>query len=720
MQPFCSAFILLLTLSLGSPRIIHQVPCNYSTAACRCNQKADACEFDFDVYNLQTFTKYQINKDGTVDELRGFVHYINASGELVSYNGVEYGSGYTEAATVDGKTYRMFSSINGRMPGPTLIVTEGQTVIVNVRNNMKNQNLAIHWHGILQRNTPWMDGMPYITQCPITSNALFRYIFETDSPGTFWYHSHVEAQRGDGVQGGLVVLPRDNDTSYVDLPERHTINLQDWFPEPFMDVFTTQHSVEGRFYPSVLGELPIPNRDVYTPTVQPDGTVNGIIPYFSGLINGKGKHRDVPYSRSILSTFKVDYGRRYRFRVIGEQWLFTYKLSVDQHKLTVISTDGHDIQPIREVDFIIIQSGERYDFILNANQNPNKYYWIRAETLEVNTTAEGPPFPSLDNKVKAVLYYSARNEPRSTDYAEIRNYPPSCTASSPCVAVNCPFQSYHPSYHIKCINIDSFKLLKPSPMSDLPSNTPSQGQEYFLNFGYTGPPNSTQRLPDNINGRMFKSPPAPLLIERQRRTLDLPALLCPTQPYACEEGCTCLHMFTIPYNKTVRMIWANFGEETHPIHLHGYHFYVAAVGYGRYDPSTGFVVTTNPNLSCRKDESDSASFSEERCTTLHWRKGHKPSIRVNPYTLRKDTVIVPKGGYVVIEFLSNNPGFWFLHCHIEPHMMEGMDMVLDIAEEWQNPAPPGMTTCGDFELPLHAFYDKLAHNPVTMGLSGKY
>ena len=691
--------LLLQMLGLASLKAVrHQVPCDYRTAACRCDQTAEVCEFNFNVYNLQTFTKYEA-KDGGIDELSGFIHYINESGQLVSYNGNVYGDGYTEAATVDGKTYRSYISINGRIPGPTLIVTEGQTIIVNVKNTMKNQDTTIHWHGMLQINTPWMDGMPYITQCPITTNAVFQYIFKADKAGTFWYHSHVEAQRGDGEQGALVILAKGPDSAYLDLPEQHTINLQDWFPQPFLEVFTIKQSVEEMFYPRNFGELPLPNRDVYTATVLPDGSVHGTIPYFSGLINGKGRHRDVPYSRSILSAFKVEHGKRYRFRLIGEQWLFGYKLSVDQHKLTVIATDGQDIQPIGDVDYVIVQSGERYDFVLNANQDPGKYYWIRAETLEVNTTSNEPPFPSLGNKVKAVLYYSDMTEPRPTDYANIDSTQPSCRASSPCTAVNCPFKSFHPSYHIKCINIGSLKLHKPSPRGDIPSNRPSPDQEYFLNFGYSGPPGGPS-LPDNINGRMFKSPSASLFIKSQRLTLNLPSLLCPPQSNLCTNGCMCLNTLTIPYNKTVRMVWANFGEETHSIHLHGHSFFVVATGYGSYNNTTGFVNGTSPDLSCRVDESVNTSFSEEQCPILHWRNGHIPCINVSSLTLRKDTVIIPSGGYVVIVFLSTNPGFWFLHCHLEPHMMEGMSMVLDVAEELQNPAPPEMKTCGDFVLSL--------------------
>ena len=44
---------------------------------------------------------------------------------------------------------------------------------------------------------------------------------------------------------------------------------------------------------------------------------------------------------------------------------------------------------------------------------------------------------------------------------------------------------------------------------------------------------------------------------------------------------------------------------------------------------------------------------------------------------RKDTVIVPFGGYVVVRFIVDNPGWWFMHCHIEIHTLEGMSVVIN-------------------------------------------
>lgn len=35
-----------------------------------------------------------------------------------------------------------------------------------------------------------MDGVPFLTQCPVLPNALFRYEFYADEAGTHFYHSH--------------------------------------------------------------------------------------------------------------------------------------------------------------------------------------------------------------------------------------------------------------------------------------------------------------------------------------------------------------------------------------------------------------------------------------------------------------------------------------------------------------------------------------------------
>ena len=76
---------------------------------------------------------------------------------------------------VDGKTYRLAIAVNGQIPGPTLRAHEEQTVEVHVHNNLTTEGISIHWHRMLQRGTPWMDGDGQVTQCPIGTQTSFSY-----------------------------------------------------------------------------------------------------------------------------------------------------------------------------------------------------------------------------------------------------------------------------------------------------------------------------------------------------------------------------------------------------------------------------------------------------------------------------------------------------------------------------------------------------------------
>ena len=50
----------------------------------------------------------------------------------------------------------------------------------------------------------------------------------------------------------------------------------------------------------------------------------------------------------------------------------------------------------------------------------------------------------------------------------------------------------------------------------------------------------------------------------------------------------------------------------------------------------------------------------------------------------------------MLQFRSNNPGFWLFHCHVELHQREGMALVIREAVDEINSAPEEMETCGTF------------------------
>ena len=79
--------------------------------------------------------------------------------------------------TADGVP-RMVTTVNKTIPGPPIIVYENQEVKIHVKNNLLDRSTSIHWHGLEQKGTPWMDGVGYITQCPITAGQTFTYKFK--------------------------------------------------------------------------------------------------------------------------------------------------------------------------------------------------------------------------------------------------------------------------------------------------------------------------------------------------------------------------------------------------------------------------------------------------------------------------------------------------------------------------------------------------------------
>lgn len=63
----------------------------------------------------------------------------------------------------------------------------------------------------------------------------------------------------------------------------------------------------------------------------------------------------------------------------------------------------------------------------------------------------------------------------------------------------------------------------------------------------------------------------------------------------------------------------------------------------------------------------------------------------------KDTVTVPDGGYTIIRFLANNPGFWIFHCHIEFHVEVGMALIFKVGDYNQmRPLPENFPYCSNY------------------------
>ena len=223
----------------------------------------------------------------------------------------------------------MAYAFNRQVPGPRLTLTQGDRVRINVTNDLPEPT-SVHWHGLVVPNA--MDGAGDVTQAPIQPGDTFTYEFTAAQAGTFFYHSHTEADRQQalGMYGALIIEPKDpvRDAGY-DYDADYAIQLQEWT------------SKEGYTFPAMPMEGALPN-------------------FFT--INGKA-YPDT-------DTIKAEVGDRIRFRFIGSSAAFIHPMHIHGGPFTVVEADGIPLPRAArfEKDTINVGPGERYDVIWEARE----------------------------------------------------------------------------------------------------------------------------------------------------------------------------------------------------------------------------------------------------------------------------------------------------------------------------------------------------------------
>lgn len=218
-------------------------------------------------------------------------------------------------------------AINRQVPGPTIRVTQGDRVRFNVTNRLP-ESTTIHWHGMILPNN--MDGPAYVTQAPIEPGQRFTYEFTTQQTGTYFYHSHQDSdrQQGVGLYGALIIDPKAPSAKPgYDL--EYTIQLQEWLKR------------EGLTYPAMIMEGALPN-------------------FFT--INGKA------YPQT--ETIRMKVGQRVLLRFIGTNNNFIHPMHVHGGPFEVVARDGETIAPSARflADTINVGPGQRYDVVWTARE----------------------------------------------------------------------------------------------------------------------------------------------------------------------------------------------------------------------------------------------------------------------------------------------------------------------------------------------------------------
>ncbi|KAF9547968.1 hypothetical protein EC957_007481 [Mortierella hygrophila] len=285
--------------------------------------------------------------------------------------------------------------VNGMFPGPLVEANAGDRIVVRVTNDMVN-GTAIHWHGMFQNGTNWMDGTTGVTQCPIPPGQSFTYNFTVASQwGTYWWHAHAASQYVDGIVGPLII--HSPDEPHLDKYDQDLIMM-------VSDHYHTDSASLVAWYLSTASEgvEPVPD----------NGLINGRNSFdcslatealFPSTPGSGGYGKDRCYSNAPRAVLEVEQGLTYRIRIINTGSFADFKVSVDEHELEVIEADGVDMVPVK-VERVPIHVAQRYSVLLVADQSMSggEGFWIRAE---MNTNCFNVENPALDPSVKAILRY---------------------------------------------------------------------------------------------------------------------------------------------------------------------------------------------------------------------------------------------------------------------------------------------------------------------------
>ncbi|TKA62157.1 hypothetical protein B0A49_09692 [Cryomyces minteri] len=264
--------------------------------------------------------------------------------------------------------------INGQFPGPTIEANWGDWIEVTVHNNIPDEGTAFHWHGFLQKDTQYFDGVPGTGMCPIAPGSSLTYRFKADLYGTSWYHAHYSAQSASGMIAPMVIhgpttVPYDIDVG--------PIMIGDWYHMYYEDGVDM-----------VMTALP---------NWKPPRSNNN-------LINGKNNYdcslASLPCTPNAgIATFNLTSGKSHRLRFINPSANAIEKISIDGHTMTVIANDFVPIMPYNTT-VITLGVGQRADVIVHANGKPTDSVWMRALIPDNCSPTDGK-----GNYAQAAIFY---------------------------------------------------------------------------------------------------------------------------------------------------------------------------------------------------------------------------------------------------------------------------------------------------------------------------
>jgi FtsP/CotA-like multicopper oxidase with cupredoxin domain len=296
----------------------------------------------------------------------------------------------------------MATTVNGRLPAPLLRWREGDAITLRVSNRLPDPS-SIHWHGMILPAD--MDGVPGLSFKGIGPGETYVYRFRVNQSGTYWYHSHSRFQEQTGLYGPIVIEPRRGERHRAD--REHVVLLSEWTdldPEHIYRTLKRQSNYFNFNRRTVRDFVNDVRKQGWKPAsadrrmwgqmrMDPTDLADVSGHAYTYLMNGSTP------AGNWTGLFRR--GERVRLRIINGSSMSIFDVRIPGLKLTVVATDGQDVEPVT-VDEFRIGTAEVYDVIVEPKDD--RPYTIFAQSLDRTGYARGTlaPQPGMQAEVPAL------------------------------------------------------------------------------------------------------------------------------------------------------------------------------------------------------------------------------------------------------------------------------------------------------------------------------
>ena len=313
-------------------------------------------------------------------ELKGRVFNLSYTQTKVNFTGKE----------------RYATAINGSVPAPTLRFKEGESITLNVSNQMA-VDTSVHWHGLILPSA--QDGVPNISEGfkGIKPGTTFTYQFPVVQSGTYWYHSHSGFQEQTGAYGAIIIEPEEGYPFSFD--REHVVMLSDWSDDDPEDVFANlkklphYYNTHKRTLGDTVSQLKeqgveafLADRTMWNNMRMSDRDISDVTGYtYTFLMNG------VTPADGWQGLFKQ--GEKVLLRFINASAMTFFDVRIPGLKMTVVAADGQYVEPV-SVDEFRIGVAETYDVLVEPSAE--QAYTLFAQAIDRSGYARGTLTPHPD------------------------------------------------------------------------------------------------------------------------------------------------------------------------------------------------------------------------------------------------------------------------------------------------------------------------------------